>query len=113
MEQARLAGVPAPAVLLVDEFIVDGANLPVMVQELVPGIALADRLGLTPTDRRRALVNAGAVLARLNSVPTPGLWRPEADGTWAGRDWDTLMTGWVDDRGTEKRFGLPERVRCC
>lgn len=102
MDQARLVGVPVPEVLLIGRLNDEDAQHPVMVQAMAPGQVLAERAQLTAVERHRALVRAGAVLARMNSVQVPGLWRPGPDGAWPDRDWETLMTDWVDDREAER-----------
>lgn len=101
MDQARRAGAPVPEVLLLDRLTSDGADLPVMVQAIAEGQALAERADLTAAERQAALARAGEVLARINAVTVPGFWRPGSDGEWMS-DWTSLMSGFTADREAER-----------
>ncbi|WP_157973744.1 phosphotransferase family protein [Desertihabitans aurantiacus] len=83
MRQAREAGVPVPQVLLETSVETSTGRRPAMVVASAPGVALAQLLPrLSTTDRAMVLANLGRVLARLHSVRTPGVWRPDHAGSW-------------------------------
>lgn len=99
MEQARDHGVPVPTVVGVG--VVDGPDgeRAVMVISPASGVQLRSLPGLSPADRRTALTDLGRVLARLHSVRTPGVWRPDPGGRWP--DPVELRRGFARDRRAE------------
>lgn len=83
MEQARSAGTAIPHVLTVEEIETEDGPRSAMLIAESSGRQLAAVLPvLTQDQRRRAMVNLGRELARLHTVATPGVGRPDAGGRW-------------------------------
>lgn len=101
MDQARRAGVPVADVLLVDRLREGDDDHAVMVLSVLPGRPLVDlESRLSPAELREVLLAAGALLATLHSVPAPGVWKPEADGTW--NTWDDIKGGFLAERRADR-----------
>lgn len=83
MEQARAAGVPVPRILTVEGIASDTGERSAMVVEQSPGRQLGDLLpDFTPDRRRTVMMNVGRTLARIHSVSTPGVRRPDPSDHW-------------------------------
>lgn len=83
MEQARQAGLPVPAVLLLSEVADAEQQLQAMVVEAATGQPMEDALPrLNSSQRQRLLGSLGRSVALLHSVRAPGVWRPDDHGRW-------------------------------
>jgi aminoglycoside phosphotransferase (APT) family kinase protein len=101
MGLARNRGIPVPEVLAVDTVSDAEGEQPVMVVAAAPGQQLEVKLAsVSETDRHRALVDLGSVLAQLHSIATPGVWRADESGRWP--EPDELRRGFVADRRSER-----------
>lgn len=83
MDRARATGVPVPDIHAVEMVDTDeGARVAMVVAE-APGRQLAELLPtLTREQRCTALSNLGRLLARVHTVRTPGVDRPDMEGVW-------------------------------
>lgn len=101
MELARTSGVPVPEVLDVDSASDVADGHPVMVVTAAPGQQLGEVLAAaSDAERHQILTGLGAALARLHSITTSGVWRPDDTGRWP--DPDELRKGFVTERRDER-----------
>lgn len=101
MEQARLAGVPVPDVLLVEAIDAGEGDQQAMVVAGAPGRQLSELLPeLSPEARRTAMTNVGRVLALVHAVPTPGVWRPDDKDVWPTAT--EVRRGFIAERTAER-----------
>lgn len=101
MGQAREAGVPVPRLLLETSVEGEADPRPAMVVEGARGEALTHLLPrLGASDRAAVLADLGRVLKTLHSVRTPGVWRPDRDGSWPNPH--EVRRGFVAERLAER-----------
>lgn len=101
MERAGSAGVPIPHVLAVDEIVTEGGPRSIMLIAESPGRRLAELLPvLRGPQRYCALTNVGRVLAVVHTVTTPGVSRPDPNGSWP--DVHEARQAFIDER-TDQR----------
>lgn len=92
IESARAAGVPAPEILLLDTVLVDGSEVPVMVQRTVPGRPLGEVIDrLSERQRHGVLAEIGGLVARINGIHVED-----------ERDWANTMAAGLADRDAER-----------
>jgi aminoglycoside phosphotransferase (APT) family kinase protein len=92
IEQYRAAGVPVPALLLVDTISCDPLQLEVMVQEEARGQPLSHLLPLPAGPASvQVHVAVGAVLASMHRVEVGGFGRRQPDGGWAYSAWPAFV----------------------
>lgn len=101
MRWARQAGVPVPDVLALERIATPAGDRDAMLVAQARGRQLAGLLpALTADERRRAMRGVGRTLALLHTVRTPGVWRPERDGTWS--DAADIRRGFIAERTAER-----------
>lgn len=101
MDLARSAGVPIPQVLAVHEIATEAGPRSGMLITESAGRQLSELLPLlSEQQRNQALINVGRALAALHTVVTPGVNRPDADGTWP--DAAEARRAFIDERTNQR-----------
>jgi aminoglycoside phosphotransferase (APT) family kinase protein len=92
IDRCREAGVPAPAVLLVDEIPSGGLSVQAMVQEHAAGRSLRDALAVIDGPALdRVLCQAGEVLGGIHGIEVEGFGCRVGEGRWDHATWEEEM----------------------
>jgi aminoglycoside phosphotransferase (APT) family kinase protein len=101
MDQARSAGVPIPDVLAAIEIETETEPRSMMLIAESGGRQLSALLpALSEQQRDRTFTNVGLVLTVLHTVPTPGVGRPNDNGSWP--DANEVRDAFIGERTAQR-----------